>query len=67
MNTLNAPTDFPSRALWLWLPEENFPDRQLSPISFYTPHHGFTFTAALFRRASAALSPLSKRPGQFTP
>ena len=50
MNTLNTPVDFPSRALWLWLPEENFPDRQLSPISFYTPHHGFTFTAALFRR-----------------
>ena len=50
MNNTNAPVDFPSRALWLWLPEENFPDRQLSPISFYTPHHGFTFTAALFSR-----------------
>ena len=50
MDMLNAPIDFPPRALWLWLPEENFPDRQFSPISFYTSHHGFTFTAALFRR-----------------
>ncbi len=41
---------FPAKARWIWLPEQEFPNAQATPVSYYTDHHGFAFGSAVFRQ-----------------
>lgn len=52
--TMNLPTsslpEFPETSRWIWLPEQQFPQQQLSPVSFYADRHGFACGGAVFVR-----------------